>query len=92
MNLNDTCCAADFVEAAKHELGIYVRNDVMSDRDIAYTLRTVALQDDYSKWPERDWVDINGTIFSHASVGLMLTLALLEFPEFYAKKGLAQLN
>ncbi len=92
MNLNDTCCAADFVRAAKHELDIFTRNDAMSDYEIAITLRHVALQDDYSNWPERDWVNIQGTIFSHAAVGLMVTLALLEFPHYYASKELAQFN
>ena len=92
MNISKTCKAAKLVDDAKIEMGITNKNEDMTDFEVATALRCIAQEDQPDEGQRDRWVNINGTIFTHDSVTLMVSLALLEFPEYYAKNGLAQMN
>lgn len=76
---------ASVVSLAKSVLGI--NDDHLTDKQIAQVCRWVG-----DRAPEDKTIDVNGYKFSREGVEAMLFLAIMEFPEFYERMGLSQLN
>ena len=86
-NLSEYMQADNLILWAKANLDIIKPNDDMTDEDI----RRVA------RWLgecsfDTIYVDGDKPIFGRHGIGLMLSLTLLEFPEFYSRYELAQFN
>lgn len=74
------------IELAKRVCGISIPNDEMSDEEIRTVCKWVA-----QEAPDTVWAD-GKPVFGRMGVGVMLFLAITEFPEFYEEHGLSQFN
>lgn len=74
------------IELAKEACGITTSNCEMTDDEIRQAIKWVAIQA-----PDTVWAD-DKPVFGRVGTGLMLFLALTEFPWFYEKYELAQFN
>ena len=62
-------------------------DDEMTDDDIRRVVRWVGK----CSW-DTIYIDGDRPVFGRHGIGMMLTVTLLEFPEFYSRYGLAQFN
>ena len=77
---------SDLVNLAKANLGITKPNGELADNDIRAIARWVGMQ-------ATDIACVDGEVtFSRIGIGLMLFIALTEFPEFYSRYELSQFN
>jgi len=77
---------SDLVEQAKANLGIAKPNGELADDDIRAIAHWVGMK-------AQDTVCANGEVtFNRTGIGLMLFIALTEFPEFYSRYELSQFN
>lgn len=74
------------VDTIKNSLGIKKLNCYMSDDEIAEVMRAVGFMA-----PDSSIID-GETAIGKMGIAAMLSLTLLEFPEFYAKHELYQVN
>lgn len=74
------------VDTIKNTLGISKPNHEMSDDEIAEVMRTIGFQA-----PDTSVIDGEATI-GKMGISAMLSLTLLEFPEFYERHELYQIN
>lgn len=75
------------VELAKKSLSINEGNGFLDDKQIANICRWIG-----ERAPDDKVIDINGHKFSRAGVEAMLFISIMEFPSFYERMGLSQLN
>ena len=75
------------IDWAKACLDITKPNSEMTDVDIRQVVRWVGLCSF-----DTMFVDGDQPIFRRVGIGMMLSVTLLEFPEFYTRYGLAQFN
>ena len=84
---------SEYVEAdtlvnwAKACLNIIKLNDDLTDQDIGKIMRWIG-ECSY----DTVYVDGDKPILRRVGIGMMLSVTLLEFPEFYARYELAQFN
>ena len=77
---------SDIIEQAKRTCGISKPNSEMTDDEIREVVRLVA-----QGTPDTTWE--GGKLkLGLVGIGLMLFLSLSEFPDFYMRYGLSQLN
>ena len=77
---------SDLVEQAKANLNITKPNGELADDDIRVIARWVGMQ-------AQDTACTDGEVtFNRTGLGLMLFIALTEFPEFYSRYELSQFN
>jgi len=74
------------IELAKSHQGISKPNSDMTDEEIADIMKFLA-----SGAPDTMWVD-GSPYFGRIGIGLMLSLTLYEFPDFFARHELPQIN
>ncbi len=74
------------IDITKGQLDIGNSKSEMTDNEIARVMKFLA-----SGAPDTMWFD-DKPVFGRIGIGLMLSLTLYEFPEFYEKHGLSQLN
>ncbi len=74
------------IDVARSMLSISAPNPEMTDEEIAMVMKKLA-----EGAPDTIWVD-DKPVFGRMGIGLMLSLTLYEFPEFYMRHGLSQLN
>ena len=72
---------------AKANLNIIKLNSDMTDKDIRRAIRWIGMCT-----VDTIFVDGDKPILGRIGIGLMLSVALLEFPEFYVKYKLSQFN
>ena len=86
-NLSDYVPAHSLVDWAKANLNIMKSSYDMTDEDIRRIVRWIG---EYSY----DTVYLNGDkpILRRIGIGMMLSVTLLEFPDFYMRYGLSQFN
>jgi|GEM_PF-2363472 len=86
-DLNDYMTAGELIDWAMAQLKLYKAREELTDHDISQLMQwigicagdTIITQDDFP------WIRRIGT-------GLMLSVTLLEFPEYFVKYELAQFN
>lgn len=84
--IEDPAVASDIVELIKTAAGIDKPNYEMTDEEIATIMRTIgSYAPDTIRAGEK-------TVLGKVGIELMLSLTLLEFPEFYVRHELAQVN
>jgi len=78
---------SELIDWAKANLSIIKLNSEMTDEDIRRVVRWIGLC-------AVDTIFINGDkpILRRIGIGMMLSVTLLEFPEFYIRYGLSQFN
>ena len=78
---------SQLIDWAKANLDIIKLNSDMTDEDIRRVIRWIGLC-------AVDTVFVNGDkpILRRIGIGMMLSVTLLEFPEFYSRYELAQFN
>ncbi len=75
------------VQIAKHDCGIDRPNALMSDDEVREVCKWFAIE------APDTMEDENGDpVFGKIGIGIMLFIALTEFPEFYDKYELAAIN
>jgi len=74
------------IDFARNLCGISAPIEAMSDEEISVACRRIGEQA-----PDSVWVDHKPTL-GPIGIGVMLFLALTEFPEFYERFELAQRN
>lgn len=74
------------IDIARSQLGINNSSPYMTDEEIGKVMKFLA-----SDAPDTIWVD-DKPVFGRLGVGIMLSLSLYEFPEFYARHELSQFN
>lgn len=78
--------ADTIIDITKAKCGIRTPNSEMTDKEIAEIMRSIG-----SAAPDTVWID-GKPILGRMGIGVMLSLTLYEFPEFYARHGLSQCN
>lgn len=78
--------ANTIIEITKAQHDIRKPNPEMTDEEIAKIMRHLG-----SGAPDTTWID-GKPVLGRMGYGVMLSLALYEFPEFYARHGLSQLH
>ena len=86
-NLSDYVPAHSLVDWAKANLDIMKPNSEMTDEDIRRVIRWIG-ECSY----DTVYVDGDKPIFRRVGIGMMLSVTLMEFPEFYMRYGLSQFN
>jgi len=78
---------SQLIDWAKANLDIIKLNSDMTDEDIRKVIRWIGMC-------SVDTVFVNGDkpILRRIGIGMMLSVTLLEFPEFYSRYELAQFN
>ena len=66
---------------------IHKRREELTDHDIRRIMRWVGLCS-----VDTIFIDVRKPLIGRIGIGLMLTVTLLEFPEYYVKHELAQFN
>lgn len=74
------------VETAKQACNIATPNPEMSDEEIRTVCKWLA-----EKAPDTIWANDEPKL-GRMGIGVMMSVALYEFPEFYDKYGLSQFN
>ncbi len=74
------------IDITRAGLGISAPSSQMTDSEIAEVMRYLA-----SSAPDTIWVD-DKPVFGRIGFGLMLSLTLYEFPDFYERHELWQRN
>ena len=83
----DTYLTTDtIIEVTKAQFGIEKSDREMTDADIAQVMRHIG-----SFAPDTAWDD-NKPIMGRIGLGIMLSLTLYQFPEFYARHELWQIH
>ena len=83
----DTYLGADtIIEMIKAQHGIKTPNPEMTDEEIAKVMRFLG-----SGAPDTVWVD-GEPMRGRTGIGIMLSLTLYQFPDFYDRHGLSQFN
>lgn len=86
-SLNEYVDAGNIVSWAKASLKIIKHNDEMTDEDIRRIIRWIGKCSF-----DTIYVDGDKPILRRIGIAMMLTVTLLEFPDFYSRYGLAQFN
>ena len=86
-NFSEYLEAHEFVDWAMVNLHIIKPNDELTDEDIRRIVRWIGM----CAW-DTVYVDGDKPIIRRHGIGMMLSVTLLEFPEFYARHGLSQYN
>jgi hypothetical protein len=86
-SLDEYVKTSELIDWAKANLNIIKPNDAMTDEDIREVIRWIGMC-------ALDTVFLDGDkpIFRRIGIGMMLSVTLLEFPEFYARYELSQFN
>ena len=85
-NLNGYYSAGDIVTSAMHNLNIVKPLKDLTDNDIRGIIRWIGYR-------TYDTILTEGKpILGRIGIGLMLSVALMEFPDYFAKFSLWQLN
>lgn len=84
--LSNFMLASTLIERAKFKLDIHRQNSELTDDEIAHMMRFLA-----SGAPDTVWTD-EGPTFMRLGIGIMLSLTLYTFPEFYTRYDLSQAN
>lgn len=79
--------AYDAVDAAKHELGISIHNSLLGDDDIRAICCWVAKQS-----PDTIEEEDGGLLLMPLGIGIILSVLVMAFPQFYEKYELSQCN
>lgn len=74
------------VEVAKQACGITTPIPDMTDEEIRTVCKWLA-----EKAPDTTWVD-GAPVFGRIGIDVMLSIAVIEFPDFYERNGLSQFN
>lgn len=77
---------SDIVDAAREACAIKTPKHKMTDDEIRTAMRWIG-----ARAPDTIWVD-GKPAFGRIGIGLMLSITLAEFPEYYARYGLGQFN
>jgi hypothetical protein len=79
--------SSELMEWAAYGTNLNKSKDIVTDHDIAKLIRWIG-------WCAADTIFTGEgkPILGRIGIGLMLTVTLLEFPEYYMKHGLAQFN
>ena len=77
---------SEVIEIAKISYGIDKPNSSMTDAEIKTVIRLAAHHTPGTHFEE------GKLVFGLIGIGMMLFLTLMEFPDFYARHGLSQLN
>jgi len=85
-SINEAEFASTMIGLCKHRLGIDKPNNEMTDDDIAKVMRTIG-----SFAPDSILVN-EKPVYGRQGIGVMLSLTLYEFPEFYVRYELWQRN
>jgi len=85
-NSNEAEFASTMIGLCKHKLGINKPNSEMTDDDIARVMRTIG------SFAPDSILDSEKPVLGRHGIGVMLSLTLYEFPEFYLRYELWQRN
>ena len=77
----------ELIEQAMDDLGIDKAKDELVDADIKKVMHYIGMCA-----VDTDLSDPDNPKIGHIGIGLMLTVTLLEFPEYYVKYELSQFN
>ena len=77
----------ELVDIAKEDLGITYDSVYLDEDDVALICRYIGERAPGSRRDEDDEL-----VLSREGIEMMLSVALIEFPEFYERKELAQFN
>jgi hypothetical protein len=77
---------SELVTQAKEVHGITNPNNKMTDDEIRKVVRSIG-----EHAPDTIWVD-GKPVFGRQGIGIMLTITVTEFPDFYSRYGLSQFN
>ncbi|GAG06434.1 unnamed protein product [marine sediment metagenome] len=86
-NLAEYMETSRLIDWAKASLNIIKLNSDMTDEDIRRVIRRIGMCA-----VDTVFVDGDKPILRRIGIGMMLSLTLLEFPEFYSRYELAQFN
>lgn len=86
-NINNWLYSWELVEWAKANLNITELNDELKEEEIREVIRWIGLCS-----TDTIFIDGDKPIFGRIGIGLMLSITLLEFPEYYMKYGLSQFD
>ena len=86
-SLSDYVPAYSLIDWAKANLNIIKPNSEMTDEDIRRTMHWIG-----ECAVDTVFIDGNKPILRRIGIGMMLSVTLLEFPDFYTKYELAQFN
>lgn len=86
-SLDEYMTSGQIVNWGKANLNIIKLNSDMTDEDIRRVMRWIG---ECTK--DTIYIDGDKPIFGRVGISLMLSVTLLEFPEFYARYGLSQFN
>jgi len=78
---------SELIDWAKANLNIIKLNSDMTDEEIRQVVRWIGLCA-----VDTVFVDGDKPILRRIGIGMMLSMTLLEFPEFYTRYGLSQFN
>lgn len=87
VNLSEYMCTSQIVDWGKANLDIIKLNSDMTDEDIRKVIRWIGMCA-----VDTVFVDGDKPILRRIGIGMMLSVTLLEFPEFYSRYELAQFN
>lgn len=76
----------EIIEITKAKCGIKTPNTEMTDEEIAEVMRSIG-----SAAPDTVWVD-GKPMIGRMGLGVMLSLSLYEFPDFFTRHELSQHN
>lgn len=86
IDLTDCMKTSDILDIAREACDIKTPKHEMTDDEIRTAMRWIGAQA-----PDTVWAD-GKPVFGRAGIGLMLSVTLAEFPEFYARYELSQFN
>jgi hypothetical protein len=86
-NIKEYMTADELTCWAMANLNIVKLQDALTDQDIRKIIRWVGLCS-----VDTIFIDGDKPILGRIGIGLMLSVTLMEFPEFYMRYGLSQFN
>jgi len=86
-SLSEYMTSSQIVDWGKASLNIIKLNCNMTDEDIRRVIRWIGMCA-----VDTVFIDGDKPILRRIGIGLMLSVTLLEFPEFYMRYGLSQFN
>ena len=86
-NIKDYLTATELTCWAMANLDIVKPPDALTDSDIRRIIRWVGLCS-----VDTIFIDGDKPVLGRIGIGLMLSVTLMEFPEFYMRYGLSQFN
>lgn len=86
IDITDCMKTSDILDIAREACGIKTLKHEMTDDEIRTAMCWIGAQA-----PDTVWAD-GKPMFRRIGIGLMLSITLAEFPEFYARYGLSQFN